>query len=128
MKNIFGLGATILGFILAVAAVSFAGKPSNAAISLDPIEALSVYFFFFCLGGRNRGHYHWSGGAFGIFRALLLYRDQDICRNILPRLIGSFGSHFRWHYPHLAQELLAILTALKPKYSYNPCNQKLADA
>lgn len=40
---------------MGVVAVSFAGKPSNAPISLNPIDALSTYFFSFA----------WIGGFVG---------------------------------------------------------------
>lgn len=63
MKRIFGLAVTVLGFFVGVAGLSFAGKPSNVSISLDPIDAISTYFFSFA----------WVGGVLGtIIGAALL--------------------------------------------------------
>ena len=55
MKIIFATAAVLLGFFIGVAGLSFAGKPSNTPISLDPVEALSTYFFSFS----------WIGGILG---------------------------------------------------------------
>lgn len=63
MKYLFASAAALLGFFIGVAGLSFAAKPSNASISLDPVEALSTYFFSFS----------WVGGMLGtLIGAVLL--------------------------------------------------------
>ncbi len=63
MKFLFATAAVLLGFFIGVAGLSFAAKPSDAPISLDPVEALSTYFFSFS----------WVGGILGtLIGAVLL--------------------------------------------------------
>lgn len=64
MKLIVSLAAVLLGIFMGIVGLSFAGKPSNAPLSLDPMDALSTYFFSF----------GWVGGTPGIIigAALLL--------------------------------------------------------
>ncbi|MFP7572050.1 hypothetical protein [Marivita sp. S2033] len=63
MKILSGLLAAVLGFFVGVAILSFSGKPSNDPVSLNPVDALSTYFFSFS----------WVGGVFGtILGAVLL--------------------------------------------------------
>lgn len=82
MRILFSAAITLLGFFIGVVGLSFAGKPSNAPLSLDPIEALSTYFFSFA----------WIGGFVGtIIGAALLVAYLALWSFVGVRIYQKLG-------------------------------------
>ena len=46
-KIYFGILFSLVGFILSIFAIDLLSKPDNVAISFDPIDSLSGFFFTF---------------------------------------------------------------------------------
>ena len=46
-KIYFGILCSLVGFILSIFAIDLLSKPDNVAISFDPIDSLSGFFFTF---------------------------------------------------------------------------------